>query len=355
MRFESDLKLDFDDVLIRPKRSTIESRKDVSLERSFKFLHSDKEWSGFPFMAANMDSSGTFEMAWKLSEYKMVTCLHKFYSLDEYEEFFKEFDRPDYVAYSLGIKDEDFEKLKALLDKGLGDKFSFVVLDVPNGYLDRFIKKVKELRELCSNHIIVAGNVVTNEMTEQLLIEGADIVKVGIGSGAACTTRLKTGVGYPQLSSIVECADAAHGISFEPGRYGLVISDGGITHPSCAAKAFCGGADFVMAGSVFAGYDQSGGRVVERDGKKYKEHYGSSSFKAQKRHYNEVKDYRASEGRSTLVPYKGDIDFFIKDIMGSIRSTATYIGARRIKEFPKRATFLQVTRQLNRSFEKYED
>ena len=354
MRIDTETKLDFSDVLIRPKRSTLSSRKDFIFEREFKFIHSGRTWKGIPIIAANMDSTGTFEMARELSKHKMLTALHKFYSVDELQNFFKDFNEPDYIAYTLGIKDGDFEKLKEVLKIGLGDKFNFVCLDVPNAYLERYVEKLKELRKLCPKHTIIAGNVVTNEMTEELLIEGADIVKVGIGSGAACTTRRKTGVGYPQLSAVIECADAAHGITnYNPGC-GLIMSDGGVVYPSDIAKAFCAGADFVMMGSLFSGFNQSGGKVVEKNGKKYKEFYGMSSFEAQGKYYGKIPSYRASEGRSILVPYKGDVKGFIQDITGSIRSTATYIGARKLKELSKRATFILVNHQLNTSLEKFD-
>jgi len=354
MRIDNDVKLDFNDVLIRPKRSTLTSRKNVDLERTFTFMHSGRTWTGVPVVAANMDTTGTFEMARALAEHRMITALHKHYSVEELKEFFEDFAESDYVAYSLGIRDEDFEKLTAVLEAGLGDKFNFIVLDVPNAYLERFIGKVKELRALCPNHTIIAGNCVTNEITEEILLRGADIVKVGIGSGSACTTRRMTGVGYPQLSAIIECSDAAHGISNPATGVGLVMSDGGAVYPSDAAKAFCGGTDFLMSGQFFSGFSQSGGKLVEKDGEKFKEYYGMSSHAAMKSHYGGVAKHRASEGREVLLPYKGDVHDFIDELFGSLRSTATYIGALKLKEFSKRTTFLLVNNQLNRSLEKYE-
>jgi GMP reductase len=354
MRIEQDTKIDFDDVLIRPKRSTLRSRKDVLIERTFKFLHSNREWSGIPIIAANMDTTGTFEMVRALSKSKVITALHKFYSVEELADFFKEFDEPDYVAYTLGIRDEDFDKFKKVLEAGLSDKFNFVCLDVPNAYLERFVEKLKELRALCPKHTIMAGNVVTNEMSEELLLAGADIVKIGIGSGSACITRKQTGVGYPQLSAVIECSDAAHGISNENGGCGLIISDGGAITPSCVGKAYCGGADFVMLGSLFAGFDQSGGEIVEENGIKYKEYYGMSSDTAMNKHYGGIAKHRTSEGRSLKIPYKGDVNDFIQEILGSLRSTGTYIGARKLKEFSRRTTFIMVNRQLNKSLERYD-
>ena len=354
MRIENDVKLDFRDVLIRPKRSTLTSRKNVELERTFTFMHSGRSWTGVPILAANMDTTGTFEMARALTPHKMITALHKHYLVEELGAFFAEFSEPDYVAYSLGIRDEDFEKLKSVLDAGLGHQFNFIVLDVPNAYLERFILKVEELRALCPKHTIIAGNCVTNEITEEILLRGADIVKVGIGSGSACTTRRMTGVGYPQLSAIIECSDAAHGISNPVTGVGLVMSDGGAVYPSDAAKAFCGGTDFLMSGQFFAGFSQSGGALVERDGNKFKEYYGMSSHAAMESHYGGTAKHRASEGREVLLPHKGDVNDFIEELFGSLRSTATYIGALKLKEFSKRTTFLHVNNQLNRSLEQYE-
>jgi GMP reductase len=293
-------------------------------------------------------------MAKALSKYKIITTFHKYYEVEDYVKFFKTFKNPDYVAYTLGIRDEDMEKLKKMKTKKLLDSFSFICLDVPNGYLERFLEVIKEIRVICPKHIIIAGNVVTNEMTEEILLSGADIVKVGIGPGSVCTTRRMTGVGYPQLSAVIECADAAHGISNTKGHCGLVIADGGQKYPSCVAKAFCGGADFNMSGSLFSGYEESGGNTVEKDGKKYKEYFGSSSNKALQEFYGKKDTHRASEGRYVLIPYKGEIDVFIQDLFGSLRSTCTYLGARFIKELSKRTTFIRVSRQLNTSLEGYD-
>lgn len=353
MRIEDEIKLDFNDVLLKPKRSTLGSRKEVILEREFKFYHSSKKWKGIPIMTSNMASCGTFEMAKTLSKYKIITSFHKYYSIEDYKEFFKNFDDQDYIMYTLGIRDKDIEQLNNMIKEGLIEKFSFICIDVPNGYLQKFTDVIKKVRSLCPNHIIVAGNVVSNEMSEEIILAGADIVKVGIGSGSVCTTRRMTGVGYPQLSATIECSDAAHGISNSNG-VGLIISDGGIVHPCDFAKAFCGGADFVMSGSLFSGYDQSGGELVEIEGVKYKEYYGSSSNKAMLENYGNKDSHRASEGRYALIPYKGDIEDFLQDLFGSLRSTGTYIGARKLKEFSKRATFIRVNRQLNTSLEKYD-
>lgn len=354
MRIEEDVKLDYADVLIRPKRSTLTSRKDVVLEREFNFYHSKKTWKGIPIMTSNMATCGTFEMAKVLSKYKIITTFHKYYKIEDYKKFFQEFNDPDFVSYTLGIRDEDIAQLKEMIANNLINNFSFICIDVPNGYLERFEDAIKLVRSLCPDHIIIAGNVVTNEMTEQIILSGADIVKIGIGPGSACTTRRMTGVGYPQLSAVIECADAAHGISNGQGGHGLVIADGGQQYPSCVAKAFCGGADFNMFGSMFSGFDESAGEIIEKDGKKFKEYFGSSSNKALLEFYGKKGNYRASEGRHVLMPYKGPIDNFLQDLLGSLRSTGTYIGAMRLKDFPRRATFIKVNRQLTTYLEKYD-
>ncbi|MCA9497546.1 MAG: GMP reductase [Nanoarchaeota archaeon] len=354
MRIEEDIKLDYSDVLLKPKRSTLTSRKEVILEREFKFYHSKKIWKGIPIMTANMASCGTFEMAKVLAPHKIITTFHKYYSLKDYKEFFKTFNNPDYISYTLGIREKDIEQLNIMIKEKLIENFSFICLDVPNGYLERFLKTIRDIRKLCPNHIIIAGNVVSNEMSEEIILNGADIVKVGIGPGSVCTTRKMTGVGYPQLSATIECADAAHGISNQQG-VGLIVSDGGLIEPADFAKAYCGGADFVMSGSLFSGYEESGGNTIEKNGKKFKEYYGSSSNKAIIENYGNKDSHRASEGRYTLIPYKGKINDFLQDLFGSLRSTGTYIGAKKIKHFPKRATFIKVNRQLNTSLEKYDN
>ncbi|MFP4401614.1 MAG: GMP reductase [Candidatus Nanoarchaeia archaeon] len=358
MRIEEDIKLDYSDVLLKPKRSTLESRKEVQLERTFKFYNSPKTWTGVPIFTANMATCGTFEMAKLLASYKIITTFHKYYTVEQYREFFKEFDNPDYIAYTLGIRDEDIQDLEEMIKLKLIDNFSFICLDVPNGYIQKFLTTISHIRKLCPKHIIIAGNVVSNELSEEIILAGADIVKVGIGPGSACTTRRMTGVGYPQLSAVIECSDAAHGLcKYESGTQkkgvGLIIADGGLVYPSCAAKAFCGGADFIMSGTFFSGFEQSAGNTIERDGKKFKEYFGSSSNKAMKEFYGKKESHRASEGRYTLIPHKGDLRDFLQDLFGSLRSTGTYIGAKELKEFSKRATFIKVNRQLNEVHEKY--
>jgi GMP reductase len=354
MHIEHELKLDFSDVLLRPKRSTLTSRKDVEIEREFTFYHSPKIWKGIPLMTANMASCGTFEIASVLAEKKIITTFHKYYSIEDYQEFFKDFDNPDYIAYTLGIRDEDFVQLEAMLKADLLKNFTFICIDIPNGYLEKFSNFIRKIRSLCPEHVIIAGNVVSKEMTEEIILSGADIVKIGIGSGSACTTRRMTGVGMPQLSAVIECADAAHGLSSTNGSCGLIISDGGAVVPGDVAKAFCGGADFLMSGQMFSGYEESAGETVEKDGKTYKEYYGSSSNKALEVNYGKKEAHRASEGRHVLIPHKGSIHDAMQDLFGALRSTGTYIGARKLKEFSRRATFIRVNSQLNLSLQQFD-
>ena len=344
MRIEADIKLGFKDVMIRPKRSTLRSRSQVSLLREFKFLHSGQSWEGIPIIAANMDTVGTFEMAQALGAHRMMTAIHKHYSIDEWGDFVAGADETifDYIALSTGTGSADEEKINRLLKKH--PQIRFVCIDVANGYAEAFVHFVRKMRDNYPDKIIMAGNVVTGEMVEELLLSGADIIKVGIGPGSVCTTRVKTGVGYPQLSAIIECADAAHGLG------GQIIGDGGCKVPGDIAKAFGGGADFVMAGGMFAGHDESGGEMIEIDGKQYRQFYGMSSKTAMEKHAGGVAEYRASEGKTVKIDYRGPVDGTVLDMLGGLRSACTYVGAERLKELTKRTTFIRVEEQENRLF-----
>ena len=344
MRIETELKLGFKDVMIRPKRSTLKSRSQVSLERNFTFRNSQKEWTGVPIIAANMDTVGTFEMAEALSKHQIITAIHKHYTIEEWSSFLK--DQPDsiynYIALSTGIGKEDESKIQQIVEAH--PKINFLCIDVANGYSEHFVGFVRKMRKIFPDKTIIAGNVVTGEMVEELILSGADIVKVGIGPGSVCTTRIKTGVGYPQLSAIIECADAAHGLG------GHIISDGGCKIPGDVAKAFGGGADFVMLGGMFAGHDESGGEIVEEDGEKFRLFYGMSSQTAMDKHSGGVAEYRSSEGKTVKVPYKGAVAVTVKDILGGVRSTCTYVGASQLRELSKRTTFIRVLEQENQVF-----
>ncbi len=343
MRVETEIKLGFKDVLIRPKRSTLKSRSQVCLDRTFKLKHSAIEWTGVPVIAANMDTVGTFEMAKVLAEHKLLTAVHKHYSVEQWRAFLSQNQHiTDHIMVSSGTSDDDFEKLKQVMS--LEQQLKFICIDVANGYSEHFISYLQRVREQFPDKSIIAGNVVTGEMVEELILSGADIVKVGIGPGSVCTTRVKTGVGYPQLSAVMECADAAHGLG------GHIISDGGCSTPGDVAKAFGGGSDFVMIGGMFAGHDESAGDLVKRDGKQFKTFYGMSSQTAMDKHAGGVAEYRASEGKTVEIPYRGPVVNTIKDILGGVRSTCTYVGASQLKELTKRTTFIRVAEQENRVF-----
>ena len=345
MRIENDIKLDFKDVLIRPKRSTLASRSEVDVTRGFRYLHTGSEWTGFPLIAANMDATGTLAMARALGAFGALTALHKYVGVDELAAFL---DGPDarHVFYTIGTNAADHEKFAAVKARA---KVGQICLDVANGYTEAFIDMVKRVRDGNPDSVIMAGNVVTGDMTEALLLAGADIVKVGIGPGSVCTTRKMTGVGYPQLSAIIECADAAHGLK------GFVCADGGCTVPGDIAKAYGAGADFVMLGGMLAGHDECEGEIVyeERGGIRTPSRmvfYGMSSEAAMKKHSGGVAAYRAAEGKSVEVPYRGPVAQTMGELVGGVRSMMTYIGATRLKEVPKRTTFVRVSAQLNTVF-----
>jgi len=344
MHVENDIKLGFKDVMIRPKRSTLKSRSQVSLERTFTFLNSKKTWTGVPIIAANMDTVGTFAAALVLAEYRMLTAVHKHYSVEQWRDFLKDVDPAvlPHIMVSTGTSDADLVKLRAIL--ALHSGLEFLCIDVANGYSEHFVTFLRRVRAEYADLTIVAGNVVTGEMTEELLLSGADIVKAGIGPGSVCTTRVKTGVGYPQVSAVIECSDAAHGLN------GHVISDGGCTCPGDVSKAFGAGADFVMLGGLLAGHDESGGDLVEENGRQYRLFYGMSSDTAMDKYHGGVANYRASEGKTVKIPYRGPLALTLLDIQGGVRSTCTYVGAAALRELSKRTTFIRVQEQENRLF-----
>ena len=360
MRIVEEIKLDFKDVLIKPKRSQLNSRKEVNLQREFNFKHSRITWTGIPIIAANMDGVGTISMHNILHDYSCLTALTKYVNPKDYP------NSPD-VMITYGINDDVDEN-------NIPDIVSWICLDVANGYTERFVNFVSKMRKKFPNKILVAGNVVTAEMTEQLILAGADVVKVGIGPGSVCTTRKMTGVGYPQLSAIIECADAAHGLG------GHIIADGGCTVAGDIAKAFGAGADFVMLGGMLAGHDEGDGKIVSTahltndfdvsddmiwddilntEGihnryvrKKFVEFYGMSSKEAQEIHSGGMENYKASEGKVVRIPYRGPVKNTIEEILGGLRSACTYSGAQTLKSLPKCTTFVRVNSQLNEVFGK---
>lgn len=295
-------------------------------------------------MAANMDTVGTFEMASELTKHKMFTTMHKHYSFEQWDTFLKEAPQgiENHIAISTGTGDLDLEKVAKVIDTH--PHLKFICIDVANGYSEHFVAFVSKARKTFPNQAIIAGNVVTGEMVEELILAGADIIKVGIGPGSVCTTRVKTGVGYPQLSAVIECADAAHGLG------GHIISDGGCSVPGDVSKAFGAGADFVMLGGMLAGHSESGGKLIEKDGKQFKQFYGMSSSTAMDKHSGGVANYRASEGKTVEVPYRGLVADTVLDILGGVRSTCTYVGAASLKEISKRTTFIRVAEQENQVY-----
>lgn len=346
MRIEQDLKLGFKDVLFRPKRSTLKSRSQVELAREYTFKHSGRKWSGVPIVAANMDSVGSFAMAASLAEHGALTAIHKHYTVADWADFVATADSKviQNVMVSTGTSDKDFQKTFDIM--ALSEEITFICVDIANGYSEQLVEYVAKVRAAFPDKVITAGNVVTGDMVEELILAGADIVKVGIGPGSVCTTRVKTGVGYPQLSAIIECADAAHGLG------GSIIGDGGCSCAGDVAKAFGGGADFVMLGGMLAGHTESGGDVIEKDGKKFMKFYGMSSKSAMDKHAGGVANYRAAEGKTVLLPFRGEVGNTIQDIMGGVRSTCTYVGAAKLKELTKRTTFIRVLEQENNVYGK---
>lgn len=380
MRIEQDLKLDFSDVLIRPKRSSLSSRNEVDVTRKYKFINyeshinNDYHYEGIPIMASNMDGVGTFEMATVLSEMKIFTCLVKTYSAEDIIDFFTNDNtgkKTEHVAMTIGITDDDYKKFQKVYNS-LGYELKYVCIDVANGYSQSFVDFIKKFKYSYPNVVIIAGNVVTGEMVEELLLAGASIIKAGIGPGKFCKSRKVTGVGYPQLSAVIECADAAHGLR------GHIISDGGCYSSGDIAKAISGGSDFVMLGSMLAGHDEGGGEIITKyyntgevvkspitgtnrygtefepvyEERKYVEFYGMSSKKANDKHFGGLKSYRASEGYEGFVPYRGEVSNTVQDILGGLRSTCTYCGASKLKELSKRATFVLVNNQHNGGYKK---
>jgi len=344
MRIEEEIKLDYSDVLFRPKRSTLKSRKEVDLSRTYKFKYSNNEWNGIPIFASNMDGVGELKVAKKLAEYKILTALTKQHDIKNIKKFTDIKNIFKYIALSCGTAEDSFDRINNILKEY--SFFQFICIDIANGYSEHFSKFVSSVREKHPTKTIIAGNVVTADMTQELILSGADIVKVGIGPGSVCTTRIQTGVGYPQLSAVIECADAAHGLGAH------IIADGGCTCPGDVAKAFGGGADFVMLGGMLAGHIEGGGKIIKKNNKKFIEFYGSSSEKANKKHYGGLADYRSSEGKRVEIPLRENLQNTINDILGGVRSSCTYVGAPSLKQLSKCTTFIRVNKQFNDTFGK---
>ena len=378
MQIIDSVQLDFSDVLIKPRRSSIDSRSKVNITREYKFKWCPDVIIGTGIMQANMGTIGNFEVSRKMLDNGLFACLHKHHKVEDLIEFYRSLIIPKeemvYTAYEpwrrcllgIGLRDNGIEKLRTI-NKELGIQVG-VKFDVPNGYIPQVKEKVIELRKEFPDMFIMVGNVVTGDITEDLILSGADCVAVGIGNGAQCLTRRQTGCGRPQFSALVECADAAHQVG------GMVCSDGGITCPGDLGKAFGAGADMIMIGSLFAGTDEAEGDVISKfmftgeydripigdtgyrfephlEEKKFKQFYGMSSTLAQEKFGNGKPSYRASEGRITLIPYVGSIDGVIEELLGGLRSTMTYVGAWALKNIPKQCVFYKVNHQLNQMYE----
>ena len=347
MRINYDAKLNFEDVLLQPKRSTLSSRKDVDMTRNFTFRNSGKQMNFLPIFASNMDGVGTFSMAKVLQEYKMMTVITKTTTPEQWKEAVGSGVRLQSVSVCTGTNKvfddnaEDYRNMQQVLK--MYPDVKMITIDVANAYHQNMVGFVEQVREEYPDKVIVAGNVVTPEMTEELIIAGADVVKIGIGPGSVCTTRTMTGVGVPQFSAIVECADAANGVD------GHIMADGGCVFPGDIAKAFGGGAHMVMIGGMLAGHDESEQQVV--DGKI--EFYGMSSDRAREKHGKRKDGYRGNEGRLISLPYRGPVKGTVEDILGGVRSACTYIGARRLKDMPKCASFVTTNNVQNQVYERY--
>lgn len=375
MQIIEETQLDFSDVLIKPRRSTLASRKEADLNREYKFKWSNETVTGTGIMQANMGTIGNFEVSKKLLKNGLFACLHKHHNLDDLIKFYNSLDESEYKRcfLSVGLRDKEdgINKINKICNT-CAYGFPPICIDVPNAYIPQVKELVIEMRDKFPTAIIMVGNVVTGDITEDLILSGADIVKVGIGNGAQCITRKQTGCGRPQFSAIIECSDAAHQVG------GMICADGGITCPGDIGKAFGAGADFIMIGSLFAGTDEAEGDVVTKgiktnevkpdcslndepvffsgntgiiETKKFKQFYGMSSTFAQVKFGNGKPSYRASEGRVTLVPYVGSVDEVIEEFLGGLRSTMTYLGAKRLKDIPKCCVFYKVNNQLNRMYE----
>lgn len=326
---EPEMYLNFDDVMIRPQYTSLSSRSQVTLEKKFTFKNKNITWTGVPIIAANMDTTGTFDVYNVLSKHKMLTAMNKFYTLVDYRDAIERnitLD-PDYFMVSTGISDDNFSNLKQILAE---IPTNWICIDVANGYMQVFFDFCCKVRKEFPDKIIVAGNVVTPELVDKLLNEaGVDIVKIGIGPGSACLTRKKTGVGIPQFTAIVKC------------RNEYIISDGGIKCPGDMAKAFGAGADFVMVGGEFAGHDENPGETITENGEKYKLFYGMSSKHAMEKYYGKMNNYRASEGTVLKIKHKGSLENTVNDYLGGLRSACTYVNASSLAEFPDKVVFVR--------------
>ena len=335
MFYSSEKKLNFKDVLIVPKSSKINSRKDVVLDTKILFPASGINWTGVPIMASNMDNVGTFEMGFALQNFHMANAVSKFYNKDAWVKSIRngldlEFN---FITFGLQEISEIYEIISYILQK-TNKNIKTIMFDIPNGYIEKFSKIISEARKQFPDLGIIAGNVVTSEGVKQIMDSGADGVKVGIGSGGVCDTTETTGIGYPQLAAVIDC-------SIEVKKYGgFIVSDGGVKITGDISKAFAAGSGFVMLGSLLAAHKESMAPIIRKENRNYRELYGMSSTQAMTKHYGGVADYRTSEGKSILVEDRGPVKYTLNKMLGALRSTCTYINAKNIGEIHKNSRFI---------------
>ena len=361
MRIIEEEQLDFCDLMISPKRSTLNSRSEVSLFRDFEWKSIDGKTKNtlncIPIIASNMATIGTPRIAKILAKRGFMCALEKHIPYKDLVDLYTDLeslaqcdglDKHTYtqrIMPSVGLKEDPIflTQLNTIF------KVTCVCIDIPNGYIPQFIEQVKTVAKLLPNALIFAGNVVTGDICQDLILAHGLVPKCGIGPSAVCLTREKTGVGRPQASTVIECADACHQVD------GFCCSDGGCQSVGDIAKAFGCGADFVMLGSMFAGCEEAEGGVIYIDNKPHKQFYGMSSNLAQERHFGGRRPSSTSEGREKYIPVVGTLDSILDDIEGGIKSLMCYIGARKLKNIPKNCTFYKVRHQLNMKFANCKD
>ena len=335
MFYSSEKKLNFKDVLIVPKSSKINSRKDVVLDTKILFPASGISWTGVPIMASNMDNVGTFEMGFALQNFHMTNAVSKFYNKDAWVKSISNGLDLEFNFITFGLQEiSEIDEIISYILQKTNKNIKTIVFDIPNGYIEKFSKIISEARKEFPKLGIIAGNVVTSEGVRLLMDSGADGVKVGIGSGGVCDTTETTGIGYPQLSAAIDC-------SLEVKKYnGFIVSDGGVKITGDISKAFAAGSGFVMLGSLLAAHKESMAPIIRKDNKNFRELYGMSSTQAMTKHYGGVADYRTSEGKSILVEDRGPVKNTLNKMLGALRSTCTYINAKNIGEIHENSSFI---------------
>jgi len=315
----------FDDILLIPSYNHYESRRLVDLSVTDK---SGKLTLALPVMSSNMDTVTESEMANFMSDKGGIGVLHRFMSIERNVLEFKNCRATTFV--SVGCGDKEFERAIALRDAGA----TFFCIDVAHAHAKYVGRTLKRLREQLGDACIMAGNVATYAGADYLASCGADLIKVGIGGGSVCSTRVKTGFGVPMLSSIKECARVDRSI----------VADGGIKAPGDIVKAIAFGADFVMVGGMLAGTRPTPGPVLTKeDGRQVKEYRGMASREAQDDFIGGMPEWKTAEGVAVEVPFRDDADAVMADIIGGMRSGLTYGGSDTIRELQRKLDYLVVS------------